>query len=142
MLCSRCQRNESEVLLKQIAENYVSQTALCRACAEKALAEQHESVLTGLLADILSTRRPGPRERACPACGLTFARLRDSGRVGCAECYSAFREALDDALRRVHGASKHTGLAPAAETRRQLDDAIAREDFEAAARLRDRLREP
>jgi protein arginine kinase activator len=68
--------------------------------------------------------------------------LRKSGRVGCARCYEVFRKQLLPLLKRIHGSSVHEqrGADPAlGRLREELRRAIEAEDFEQAARLRDRI---
>lgn len=87
--------------------------------------------------------------RRCPGCGVSLVEIRKTGRVGCPACYATFRDHLEPLLQRVHGTVRHrTTPAAAAEERemremqrleRELRKAIADEDFEAAARLRDRI---
>jgi protein arginine kinase activator len=83
----------------------------------------------------------------CPECGMRLVELRRSGRVGCAACYETFRQQILPLLRRVHGAVEHTGARPAdasaepdlGRLREELRRAIEAEDFEQAARIRDRI---
>lgn len=89
----------------------------------------------------------------CPSCGMTFREFTRTGRLGCRHCYEAFSERLDPLIRRIHGSTAHTGkrarraqahLASQRERdelQRQLEEAVRREDYELAARLRDRIRE-
>jgi protein arginine kinase activator len=82
---------------------------------------------------------------------MTFAEFKRLGRVGCAECYSAFASQLEPLVRRIHGSCQHVGRGtqpgpkPAQEKVRleQLRDALAaaveQEDYEKAASLRDAL---
>jgi len=91
-------------------------------------------------------------DAACPGCGWTAARFRDTQRLGCPACYGAFRSLLMPLLGRLHRHVSHLGRAPrlagsepgrlASITRNRaaLEKAIAAEDFEAAAALRDRIR--
>jgi protein arginine kinase activator len=87
----------------------------------------------------------------CRECGLTLELFRESGRVGCSNCYEVFREVLDPLLRRVHHATEHSppkGGQDAesrlrrvlATLRRELLEAVRREEFERAASLRDEIR--
>ena len=103
-----------------------------------------------------SEQAAGPRARAttCARCGATFQDFRESGRLGCSDCYRTFEVPLRDLLRRLHGSTHHLGeryaerepAAPrsrgqqAAELREQLRLAVETENFELAAELRDRLR--
>jgi protein arginine kinase activator len=74
--------------------------------------------------------------------------FRSRGRLGCPRDYEVFARGLLPLLQRAHGATRHVGKAarrsPSASRRlllrAQLRRAIAREDFELAARLRDQLR--
>ncbi|MFW6039217.1 MAG: UvrB/UvrC motif-containing protein [bacterium] len=93
------------------------------------------------------------RELACDACGLTFAQFRESSLLGCPHCYQAFESPLAPLLERAHeGGSHHVGKVPRragtgeqrqaqlTRMRKQLDEAVADEDYELAARLRDDIR--
>lgn len=105
--------------------------------------------LVGLFAGPL---RSGPKaaapESACPACGLTYAGFKAEGRFGCAHDYDAFAAALTPLLERVHRAAAHAGKLPAArrraaalaDLRARMAAAVAAEEYEAAAGLRDQIR--
>lgn len=87
----------------------------------------------------------------CPQCGLSAVEFNRSGRLGCGECYRAFGADLAIVLRRLHGGGRHIGKIPAPNAvqleartalltlRRQLKQAVEREEFEKAAELRDRI---
>ncbi|MEE8508309.1 MAG: UvrB/UvrC motif-containing protein [Myxococcota bacterium] len=92
-------------------------------------------------------------KKSCPSCGLTFSQFRQGGTLGCPQCYEAFQDHLAPLIERAHnGATHHVGKAPrrvAPSTNRQLqiqrlskelDDAVAAEQYERAAKLRDRLK--
>ena len=63
-----------------------------------------------------------------------------------------FSEPLDDLLKRLHGSNRHTGKVPQGAAQqgstslrlamlgREMERAVSREDFEAAARLRDEIK--
>ena len=96
----------------------------------------------------------------CPKCRTTWDRLREDGRVGCASCYEMFEEALGESMERAQDASQHIGKSPRASTRRKrrldllrarrdsrlallrerLETALASEQFEEAAKLRDKIK--
>ena len=88
----------------------------------------------------------------CPRCNLLYSSFRETGRLGCSACYEAFAQQLRPLLRRVHGAIRHSGRTPAVDDahaarrresrtlQEQMERAVARDDFEQAARLRDQIR--
>lgn len=90
--------------------------------------------------------------KVCGGCGLSFSQFKQTGRVGCPDCYRSFEAELAPLIERAqNGGSHHTGKAPrraGASIDRQLliqrlvkelDHAVAAEQYERAAKLRDRL---
>ena len=75
---------------------------------------------------------------------------RTRGRLGCPADYQVFARGLLPLLGRSHGATRHVGKTPGRPTeaadrhrlrlRSDFRAAIAREDYEMAASLRDQLR--
>jgi protein arginine kinase activator len=88
---------------------------------------------------------------ACPICGITFAKFRETGRLGCPNDYEIFRTELKPLLENIHGNLRHVGKVPRRlpiDTRRQteliklrqeIQQAVAIEDYERAAQLRDQI---
>lgn len=91
-------------------------------------------------------------EVVCPGCTYRYEQLQETHLLGCAECYTTFRSRLLPMLRRYHSEVGHVGKAPRADGPRaalrrelaalkvDLNEAIAREDYETAAGLRDEIR--
>lgn len=90
----------------------------------------------------------------CDACGLTFPEFRKRGVLGCPECYDAFEPQLGPMIERAqNGGGSHAGKCPkrgGASIDRQLqiqrllremEEAVAAEQYERAAALRDQLRD-
>lgn len=83
---------------------------------------------------------------------MTLSEFTRTGHLGCPKCYEAFREQLQPMLLQIHGRVQHAGRQPlstAEEQRkrsatellqRQMEQAVALEDFETAAKLRDQIR--
>jgi protein arginine kinase activator len=92
----------------------------------------------------------------CDNCKTTFDEFLQRGRFGCANCYKSFYSEIGNTLRSIHGAQAHTGKRPKgyipvndsvlknpSEEERltlELQEAIEKEEFEEAARLRDLIR--
>ncbi len=87
----------------------------------------------------------------CPACGCSKEAFEESGRFGCPECYSAFGPFLTGLLKKMHKGLRHTGKVAGshlthemfevrlAELDKAIEAAVAAEDYEEAARLRDEI---
>jgi protein arginine kinase activator len=95
----------------------------------------------------------GGPELKCPTCGFTQADFKKTGRLGCAECYATFAEGLEGLLKSMHKGTKHVGKVPQpmqqhkdyaeklGKLQQQLEKAVANEDFEQAAVLRDEIKQ-
>lgn len=159
MKCDNCGGAEAVVHLTQIVDNEASTSHLCEGCAaEKGLdagTPPPNAPLTDFLAQIgKSVGADAPTTGRCPSCGLTSAQLKQTGRLGCATCYTHYEQHLRGLLRRLHGGTQHVGKILAAtdpekvdratlvrNLRRGLQRAIDAEDFEHAAALRDQIRQ-
>lgn len=159
MICDNCGSGDAVVHLTQIVNNEMSTSHLCEKCAaEKGLEAAPESVnfpLTDFLAQMgdEGAGESTDKDTQCTFCGLTFRDFRDTGRLGCPDCYSTFESHLRSLLRRIHGGTAHVGkvyLPPDPSIgemekrmqglRRKLQRAVDTEDFERAAELRDQIR--
>jgi protein arginine kinase activator len=161
MPCEQCREREAVIHLTQIVNEQVTTLHLCERCAAEKGVEspgsQPKTPLGTFLAAMgqeLPEQTPAPRStESCPRCGGSLQDFRESGRLGCPDCYRTFEVPLRDLLRRLHGSTHHMGeryadrqtASPkerpqAAELREQLRLAVETENFELAAELRDRLR--
>jgi protein arginine kinase activator len=134
------------------------ETHLCAPCARKAgvLGAAEESttklklddVLKGMIVANVGELVGELADLTCPDCGLKFMEYRAQGKLGCPNDYLVFAKGLLPLLLQAHGATRHVGK-PAIERsgavnrlrlRTRLRAAVAKEDYEEAARLRDQLR--
>ncbi len=123
-----------------------------------------ELTLGDLLSSILGNyyNNPPVKEESkaavtqCDQCGMTYETFLQGGKFGCAKCYASFGKQLENSFRQIHGASSHVGKRPKgfvsktdkilsdlSEVERlsiQLQDAVEKEEFEKAAKLRDTIR--
>lgn len=160
MSCEQCHEREAVIHLTQIVNEQVTTLHLCERCAAEKGVESPGAAPKTPLGTFLAAmgqeteQTPAPRVAdACPRCGGSLQDFRESGRLGCPECYRAFEGNLRDLLRRLHGSTHHMGERYAergttepgtreqeTELREQLRLAVETENFELAAELRDRLR--
>ena len=92
-------------------------------------------------------------QKSCPHCEITFFEFRNQGRLGCPHDYVCFEKELEPLIANIHGSTEHTGRRPSRSPegtewitrvigmRREIKDAISREDYERAKDLRDSIRE-
>ena len=152
MLCQECKQNQASVPFIQIIDGEKKVYHLCAECAEKksGLGGSLTVTLSGILAQDEGQEDAKVPDLTCASCGLTYAEFRKTGRFGCAACYTAFDAELAEVLRRIHGSSRHAGQPPessgaedcsqqVSELSRALQEAVAAERFEDAARLRDQI---
>jgi protein arginine kinase activator len=160
MRCDNCKERDAVINLTQVEHDTKVTLHLCEQCAQEKGIETGTAVLKSPLGTFLSAMGKGttllvPADALrCASCGATLRDFRDSGRLGCAQCYQSFEDHLRDLLRRLHGSSQHVGeryVLPGArgetdstsrllDLRDKLRRAVESENFELAAELRDRIR--
>ena len=87
----------------------------------------------------------------CSACGFSLDDFRKVGRLGCPDCYQVFSREIVERLPSMHKGGVHKGYLPEgiaikqalkselASLTEKLENAIADERFEEAAKLRDQI---
>ena len=159
MQCQSCGLRPATVHVTRIVQGNVEQAHLCTQCAQlsgeiETLANP-AALLQSLLANFAGQGQAlqTEKETRCPSCGFRFGEFRETGRLGCPGCYAHFRGELEPMLRRLHGTTEHRGKLPLRRggafqrdrhlqtLRRDLQQAVAREEFERAAALRDEIKQ-
>ena len=144
------------VHLTEIVNGQKIEKHLCEQCAAtEGLTVKSNVPISQLLEDfILQTADSEEPEPTCEVCGMSFSEFRQQGRLGCPHDYDAFGDALPSLLEKAqNGATEHVGKVPRhsgrdlkrqnaiLRLRAQLRGAIAAEDYEQAAGLRDQIKE-
>jgi protein arginine kinase activator len=153
MMCDVCKQKKATVYLTQIVKGEMQKVNLCEGCSkEKGVTDPIGFALADKLLGFGHGEKieSQPQERACPACGMPLTTFRKTGRLGCPKCYAVFGDSMDNLLKAMHKGTSHIGKVPARiaasphsrlpELRAALDEAVAGEHFEDAARLRDEIR--
>lgn len=117
MLCDICKQNNATVHLTEIVDGQMTELHICEQCArEKSVEMEQQFGLSDLLAGLVDFgKQMEGKELAkmqCPVCKLTYEDFKKIGRLGCSSCYSTFEHYLIPLLKRIHGASTHTGKFP------------------------------
>lgn len=153
MLCDICGKRAATVHLTEIIDGNIQELHLCEDCALKKSQEMQKSFSLGdMLASLVETVSSEEESLICPRCGLTYSEFRKTGRLGCSNCYSAFKRQLTQLIKTVQGSNLHTGKVPVGvpslkidfqieDLKRKLKRAVELEEFEEAAKLRDKIHE-
>jgi protein arginine kinase activator len=153
--CDKCGK-PATVHLTEIMHGEKVEKHLCEECAvSEGIAVKPNVPISQLLEDfILQTGgEDSAPDLECEVCGMKFSEFRGEGLLGCPRDYDAFEENLVPLLERAHeGASRHIGKVPTRagsdqkkqnailRLRAELKNAVATEDYEHAAQLRDRIK--
>ncbi|GHV26833.1 excinuclease Uvr [Clostridia bacterium] len=155
MLCENCGQEPATVHLTTIVGGEKSEQHLCSDCCQKHKQALTMAGMSTLLLSLLqgaSATQEKTSTIRCESCGQTLEVFQKSGLLGCPKCYEVFADKLAPLLERIHGRAKHIGRVPPyakeqnlvkarlEELKRNMDMAVADEDFELAARIRDEMR--
>jgi protein arginine kinase activator len=152
-----CKQNEAKVHLTQIVQDKMQKVDLCEECAKtKGVNDPAGFSLADLLLGLGASKEidqsSGGEEIKCPVCAFTQADFKKAGRLGCADCYSTFSDPLHGLLKSMHKGTRHVGKVPQAlqksrdlsdklkSLQKKLEKAVAAENFEEAASLRDEIK--
>lgn len=157
MLCQQCKKQTATVHVTELVQGEKRERHLCEDCAnaEGVVVKQNVSINDVLNSFLMSQASVQEMARVkCPDCGITFVEFRNQGLLGCANDYEVFGRALTSVIERAQdGQTQHTGKRPGQTVQidpvqqerfrlqRELREAIEREDYEQAARIRDQLGE-
>jgi protein arginine kinase activator len=163
MQCQACKQHTATIHLTEISDGQRLETHLCETCAQKqGIAVKNQIPLNELLSTLLAVQADAKTTQlglddtdasACPACGMTLKKFTEKSLLGCPYDYQVFKEQLTPLIERAHaGHTKHKGKIPKTlpddtknqvelmNLKRQLNDAVKKEDYETAAKIRDRIR--
>ena len=153
MKCQKCTKAATLHITEIVSEDQVEEMHLCEECAHKYLYEpQQKQAGKSAAASAEEGDEPAVMNRECEVCGIKFVDFRNTGRLGCPHDYEEFRDELTPLLENIHGETRHCGKVPRRlpqskqtqsellQLRKQLLQAVNKEAYEEAARLRDRIR--
>lgn len=167
MLCDRCHKREACVHIQEVRTDGKRSLNLCASCALEQYSDKDRKlqdflgVLTAISRQLGAIDRESGSvqpEQSCAKCGKGLSALKKDWVLGCDCCVSAFREQLREQIAKLQRLSLNGGesdmpdhvegggsdrLSSSSATlaclRRDLQLAVQREEYEEAARLRDRI---
>lgn len=157
MVCMGCGTGDGVIEIRHSSGKHSHVVYLCEACARERgihTVPRREPDLNVLYASLLTggnTDRHSAEVDECTGCGTTAAEVRRSLQVGCPRCYSTFASNISTLIGKPGADPQHQGRLPRSlqtfrtlfvdreKLKSELRAAVAEEDFENAARIRDRL---
>ncbi len=155
MLCENCKHSTATTHIKRTVNGVTKEYYLCHSCAANlGFSNFNFFDMNDLWGSLLGNQQRGvPKAKCCKTCNTTFNDIIKSGKMGCPDCYSEFREEIMPTIMKVHGKTEHKGTSPENESsdnsqtneieklENDLKTAIENEEFEKAAEIRDILKE-
>lgn len=158
MLCQHCQQNSATTHVKRSVNGKTTELHLCSDCASTLGVGIFSNggidvgnLFGGLFAD--PHVHISKEQNRCAVCGKSLRDIVQSGLVGCPDCYTTFYERLLPSIQRIHGKTSHVGKVAADGSRKhhheqeldrlraELNEAVAAQEYERCAQLRDRIKE-
>jgi protein arginine kinase activator len=149
--CMKCPNPATLHITEVMGPGKFEELHFCENCAQKYMHEPPAD--SGKKTESVTEADEGMFGAAeCPQCGIKFVDFRNSGRLGCPHDYEVFREDLVPLLENIHGDPRHCGKSPRRlpqtkqlenallKLRTDLKSAVHREDYEAAAQIRDQIK--
>lgn len=176
MKCQKCNSKIASVMVRQTISGKDYEYKLCSDCAKEIgllnhfdpgndyylggglFASQFLTALNSL--GINGQYKPGDvvagrqGEACCTKCKTTLEEMRQSGRLGCSNCYKAFEDQLIQVFRRIQSGEMHRGRKKAekiesseikllrgeiSDLQERIKDAVVIEDYESAAKWKTRI---
>lgn len=163
MVCQNCGKAQATTHIKRVVNGDTTEHHLCAHCAgDLGYTDMFSGFAPLSLSDFFSDllgdvgRKPiGTKVIRCPKCGNSFNDIVRDSQIGCAECYRTFFDKLAPSLERIHGRATHSGkkIEVVREERNEptkedqierlklkLKEAVEKQEFEQAAKLRDEIK--
>jgi protein arginine kinase activator len=176
MLCEICKQNQATIHIQELNKGKKTALHICENCAAKKglnkiglqginiaeilykLSASTEELLpvtdNSTIQPNLSNNNKTITNIICSKCKWDINKFRQTGRLGCENCYQTFSEILSETLSNMHKGTIHRGKRPylkepASELlmfdilnlQKQLDMHVIHEEYEKAAKLRDQINE-
>lgn len=169
MLCQKCKQNNATSHIHYVRNGVVRDMYLCNTCATEYKSENlYDGDIFNMLSSLLNNGAEASNlsniKLKCDCCGAEFNEIRRTGKVGCSNCYKVFEAQLSPIVARIHKNTVHIGKKPEniedtvdikhedisddckykeptiADLRRELNEAIEKEEYEKAAVIRDKIK--
>lgn len=165
--CERCNKYQANVHIIKVFDGIKKELNICEKCA-KELGEFNlnsildvestfsSNILSGLVEYFNNTQQPPMvkiNDSECSKCKTTYAEFKNTGFLGCDECYRQFNKILSIFIKRVQNGDEHNGKIPSRcgesvikkkeinVLKDKLQRSILSEEYEKAAEIRDLIKD-
>lgn len=167
MICGECGKNAASVHFIATVNGVRREYNICMECAKKMGLGSYMPLSLGDF--FVHTQTHIPAQLNCTVCGMTISELKKKGLAGCEYCYHDLKAGMEPILWNVQRSLTHSGRTPIGfesamlhssesqqkaqsleeqktqdkehELRIKLQIAVASENFEEAALIRDQIKE-
>jgi protein arginine kinase activator len=147
MLCDICHIREATLHYTVVIGSASTTMNICEECAKKkGLLPASGVPISGLLLNDAN------KYLVCSHCGLTFKEFAKTLKFGCSNCYDVFGKEIKPFLKKLQGSIVHKGKSlgkvnverlekrkKIIELKKALKEAVAKEAYETASKIRDEL---
>jgi len=171
MTCDFCKKNVATVHLIRVQNDSVEKVNICSECARdfsffseddfykdlsnilsKIFQSDQESIYDSRTSQSLASIDI-KKNKSCPFCGTNLKSIKKKQVMGCPHCYGEFRSILLPIIKAIHRDTQYRGKIPEAvprkvkleksisDLRKRLKREIFIENFEEAARIRDKIKQ-
>jgi protein arginine kinase activator len=171
MICDFCKKNIATVHLIRVQNDNVEKVNICLECAKDFTFFSEDDFykdLNKILYRIFQSDTEHPydykisetlgnlnikKNRRCSFCGTDLKRIKKLGKMGCPHCYDEFKSILLPIIKTIHEDIEYRGKIPEntsrhvkleksiSDLRNRLKREIFIENFEEAARIRDKIKQ-
>lgn len=159
MLCQLCGKRTANVCINIDINGTKTRRFICEQCAEKRKLRENPSgaAILALMNDIRAANAENNSDidehenKCCSSCGMHYKDFAETSKLGCPDCYESFSDSLTPILQVITKPPQSTN-EPAAhdnsatsrqediiKLKRILEQCVEREDYENAAKLRDKI---
>lgn len=170
MKCQSCGKREATVRYMENINGKKHEMRLCVECAKKLGFADFSNMFSPIFTSIPSFFEDFNlvEEEKCKTCGYTFEDYANTGLFGCPDCYDTFSDRLDEIFLKLHGKNRHLRLNDSKtkqygckkdnvkknlnvsktkskndellSLKEELKELIAKEEYEKAAVVRDKIK--
>ena len=165
MTCEQCKKAKATVSIEEVFMGKKTELHLCHKCSLDYNMEAHHAhnapavlhhvlkhMLFGLDMDMDSSKKAKEETLLKCECGINSKEFKKNGKLGCEKCYETFEKELLDIFKSIQRSTEHKGKFPQKNghsmrisqqikhLEKEQANAVAAEEYEQAAVLRDRIK--